>query len=378
MSCVVFTGGGTAGHIYPGIAVAEVLPEDIDLVWLGSRNGKDEAFVTEALPRVRFIPIPSGKYRRYLCVENLFKNFVDLFKIVYAFFYCFFLLKKLKPSLLFSKGGFVSTPPCMAARLLKIPVITHECDASPGLATRLNARFADKILTSYPETKALFSARHAEKIVYTGNPVRSFFCNADGKSTKGFLKIEEDRPILLILGGSLGAEQINEFVYQNIEQLLKHFVVVHQTGAINIEKANACLVELKKKNCEKAHFYWPKEFIKEELADLVFSATIVTSRSGSNTVWELASLGKAMILIPLEKGSSRGDQVENASYFASKQAAIMLCGDEANADSFMKKVMEVYSNDALRCSLGKNAQMLAKHDVAQNIAQMIEKIVKYS
>ena len=378
MSCVVFTGGGTAGHIYPGIAVAEVLPEDIDLVWLGSRNGKDEAFVTEALPRVRFIPIPSGKYRRYLCIENLFKNFVDLFKIVYAFFYCFFLLKKLKPSLLFSKGGFVSTPPCMAARLLKIPVITHECDASPGLATRLNARFADKILTSYPETKALFSARHAEKIVYTGNPVRSFFCNADGKSTKGFLKIEEDRPILLILGGSLGAEQINEFVYQNIEQLLKHFVVVHQTGAINIEKANACLVELKKKNCEKAHFYLPKEFIKEELADLVFSATIVTSRSGSNTVWELASLGKAMILIPLEKGSSRGDQVENASYFASEQAAIMLCGDEANADSFMKKVMEVYSNDALRCSLGKNAQMLAKHDVAQNIAQMIEKIVKYS
>lgn len=378
MSCVVFTGGGTAGHIYPGIAVAEVLPEDIDLVWLGSRNGKDEAFVTEALPRVRFIPIPSGKYRRYLCVENLFKNFVDLFKIVYAFFYCFFLLKKLKPSLLFSKGGFVSTPPCMAARLLKIPVITHECDASPGLATRLNARFADKILTSYPETKALFSARHAEKIVYTGNPVRSFFCNADGKSTKDFLKLEEDRPILLILGGSLGAEQINELVYQNIEELLKHFVVVHQTGAINIEKANACLVELKKKNCEKAHFYLPKEFIKEELADLVFSATIVTSRSGSNTVWELASLGKAMVLIPLEKGSSRGDQVENASYFASKQAAIMLCGDEANADSFMKKVMEVYSNDALRCSLGKNAQMLAKHDVAQNIAQMIEKIVKYS
>ena len=370
MSCVVFTGGGTAGHIYPGLAVAEMLPKDVEVVWLGSRNGKDEAFVVNALPHIKFISIPSGKYRRYLSVANLFRNFIDLFKIIYAFFYCFFLLKKLKPAVLFSKGGFVSTPPCMVARLMKIPVITHECDASPGLATRLNARFATKILTSYPETELLFKPKYREKIVYTGNPVRSFFCNANGKSTRDFLKVDSSRPILLVLGGSLGAEQINSLIYENIEELLKSFIVIHQTGSSNIEKAVSCLAELKAKNCENAHFYFPKDFIKEELADLIFSASIVVSRSGSNTVWELASLGKAMVLIPLEKGSSRGDQVENATYFANRQAAIMLCGESVHS-SFIKCIMEVNSNDALRQSLCSNAKMLAKKDVALNIAQMI-------
>ena len=375
MSCVVFTGGGTAGHIYPGIAVAEALPQDVHLVWLGSHNGKDEVFVKNALQRIKFIPIPSGKYRRYFSVKSLFQNFVDLFKIGYAFVYCFFLLKKLKPSLLFSKGGFVSTPPCMAARILKIPVITHECDASPGLATRLNARFATKILTSYPETKALFKAKYRNKVIYTGNPVRSFFSNADGKKTKDFLQIEVNRPILLILGGSLGAEQINSFIYENIEKLLESFIVVHQTGATNIERANSCLAELKAKNYKNAQFYLPKDFIKEELADLIFSASIVISRSGSNTVWELASLGKAMILIPLEKGASRGDQVENASYFSNKKAAIMLCGSESNSTSFIKQVMKVHSDDVLRQSLGENAKMLAQKDVALNIAKMIGEVI---
>jgi len=356
MSCVVFTGGGTAGHIYPGLAVAEALPEEVEVVWLGSNNGKDASFVSNALPRVKFIPIPSGKYRRYFSV----RNFIDVFKIAYSIFYCYFVLKKLKPSVLFSKGGFVSTPPCIAARLLKIPVITHECDASPGLATRLNARFATKILTSYPETKEMFNEKYRNKIVYTGNPVRSFFYNANGKNTKNFLKIETNRSILLVLGGSLGAEQINSLIYENIEELLKYFIVIHQTGATNIERANDCLAELKAKNCTNANLYFPRDFIKEELADLIFSASIVVSRSGSNSVWELASLGKAMILIPLEKGSSRGDQIENATYFSNKQAAIMLCGEEATQASFIKCIMQMHSNDSLRQSLGENAKKLAK------------------
>jgi len=371
MSCVVFTGGGTAGHIYPGIAVAESLPQNVELVWLGSANGKDELFVKNALQRVKFIAIPSGKYRRYFSISTFLKNFFDLFKVLYSIFLCVFLLRKLKPSLLFSKGGFVSTPPCIAARLLKIPVITHECDVSPGLATRLNACFATQILTSYPETKDRFKLEYRKKVIYTGNPVRSFFYNADGGSTQNFLKIEIKRPILLVLGGSLGAEQINTFVYENLEELLKTFIVVHQTGADNIDRASACLVELKEKNCDHAQFYFPKAFIKEELADLVVSAFIVVARSGSNTVWELAALGKPMVLIPLEKGASRGDQVENATYFSSKRAAIMLCGDESNSNSFLKNIMGVYSNDGLRKELSDNAKKLSNKNVAENIAQMI-------
>lgn len=371
MKCIVFTGGGTAGHIFPGLAIAESLPKDITIIWLGSRNGLDRRLVS-SMPTVKFISIPSGKYRRYFS----FKNFIDIFKIIYSFFVSFFILLKLRPILLFSKGGFVSTPPCVAAYLLRIPVITHECDASPGLATRLNSFFATKILTSYPDTMKFFKVKYRRKIIYTGNPVRSVFYNATGEKTKDFLGEIPSKPLLLVLGGSLGAQQINELIYKHIHLLSQDFCIIHQTGSSNIGKAEKLLEELKKENCASSHFYRPFAFIKEELPDLIASASIVISRSGSNTVWELATLGATMVLIPLEKISSRGDQIENALFFSKKNAAIMLRGAMLEDDSFMKTIKMLKEDIALRQSLRDNAKGLANVNVVKDIVRIIKENAK--
>lgn len=361
MERIVFTGGGTAGHIFPGLAVAQALPVNYEIIWLGSSNGMDAKFVSY-LPRVRFIAIPSGKYRRYFS----FLNFIDCFKIVISFFVSFFVLLKLKPVLLFSKGGFVSTPPCFAARILGIPVITHECDVSPGLATKLNAKVANKILISYPETSNFFVKK--DKLIYSGNPVRSIFYKANGKSTSSFLGIEPKKPILLVLGGSLGASQINNLIYENIQDLLKHFFVIHQTGEANIEEAKNVLSGLK----ENAECYKIYPFINEELPDLVYSSHIVVSRSGANTVWELATLGKPMVLIPLEHGSSRGDQVENANVFVKANAAVVLQGNGVN--NLFDVLINLLNDESYCKTLGENAKKLSNEDVVNNIVKIIEEV----
>lgn len=363
MERIVFTGGGTAGHIFPGLAVAESLPVNYEIIWLGSSNGRDEKFV-KSLPRVKFIAIPSGKYRRYFS----FQNFIDCFKIIFSFFVSFFVLLKLKPVLVFSKGGFVSTPPCFAAHVLGIPVITHECDVSLGLATKLNAKVADKVLVSYPETTNFF--HNQDKIIYTGNPVRSIFYKANGKSTNAFLGLTPKKPILLVLGGSLGASQINNLIYENTEELLKHFFIIHQTGDANIEKAKEVLSGLK----ENAEYYKPYPFINEQLPDLVYSSCIVVSRSGANTVWELATLGKPMVLIPLEQGFSRGDQVENARVFEKAKAAIVLQGDSVNKLS--ETLLDLLNDEILCQTLGKNAKEFSNENVVKHIVEIIEDVRK--
>ena len=363
MEKIVFAGGGTAGHIFPGLAIAEALPENTEVIWLGSSNDRDKKFVS-SLPKVKFVAIPSGKYRRYFS----FSNFIDLFKIIASFFVSFFVLLKLKPVLLFSKGGFVSTPPCFVAHILGIPVITHECDVSPGLATRLNARVADKILVSYQKTFNFFNNK--DKIICTGNPVRSIFFKANGKSTPSFLGVVPQKPILLILGGSLGAKQINNLIYENLEKLLEYFFIIHQTGDSNVKEAKTILSKLK----ENSECYKPYSFINEELPDLVYSSSIVISRSGANAIWELATLGKPMVLIPLEQGSSRGDQVENAQIFASAKAAVVLNKD--NLNTLFDVLINLLNDKNLYQSLAKNAKRLSNENVVKNIVAIIEDVKK--
>ena len=212
MKCVVFTGGGTGGHIFPGLAVAEALSSSLKcrIVWIGSAKGVDRKIVESselysASPSVlEFMGIPAGKLRRYFS----FQNFIDVFKVAAGFIKSFFILLKLKPIFVFSKGGFVSVPPCAAAKFLKIPVITHECDFSPGLATRINSKFANRILVSYQETAELLPASLRSKVICTGNPVRLSFYSGRPEKGLSFLNIKSDLPVLFVLGGSLGARQL--------------------------------------------------------------------------------------------------------------------------------------------------------------------------
>ena len=336
---VFFTGGGTAGHIYPGLAVADELKalaasnnKELKICWIGCSKGMDKNIVEKAIgpdgkPTAdKFYGIPSGKLRRYLSLKNL----TDLFRIAGGFFAAFHILRKAKPSVLFSKGGFVSVPPCLAAHLLHIPVFTHECDFTLGLANRLNFKSADCMFVSYEETKNRLPAADQKRVLVTGNPVRPVFYKTDAKRGLEFLGINEQsktKPLLLVLGGSSGARQVNELVFDNIDFLCENFIVVHQTGLLNADDNRSS--ELAKKYPET---YKPYNFIYEQMPDVVSAADVILSRAGANSIWEAAVLLKPMVLVPLCGSGTRGDQVDNAEFFRSRGAAEVLLGQEADSE----------------------------------------------
>lgn len=336
---IAFAGGGTGGHIYPGLAVAEelrILAEgqgrEIDIFWIGNSSGMDRDIVSKSLSGEgnekgcisAFYGIPSGKLRRYFSL----RNFLDLFKIAAGFVRSLFLLARLKPDALFSKGGFVSVPPCFAARILRIPYYTHECDFTPGLATRLNAKGARKILLSYEQTASYFKEGLAGKCVVTGNPVRPvFYATDDGGAESGhaFLGLTAplEKPLLLVLGGSLGARQINGLVTENLDWLKERFIVVHQTGRAFADEHP----ELMKRDGG----YLPYAFIYAEMPSVLKAADVILARAGANSIWECAVCHKPMLLVPLMGSGTRGDQVDNARFFADAGAALVLEGESADS-----------------------------------------------
>ena len=367
-SNIVFTGGGTGGHIFPGLAVADELRQlctevgkDCRIIWIGSSKGMDRSIIEKSGSVDTFYGIPTGKLRRYFSLENL----VDVFKIIGGCIASFFLLLKLRPAVVFSKGGFVSVPPCLAAGLLKIPVFTHECDFSPGLATKLNSRVAKKVLLSYPETARYFGEKFKGRLEVTGNPVRPIFYNTDKEKGRRFLQLQEGKPVLLVLGGSSGARQINNLVLENLSYLTEHFQVVHQTGG------------------EKAHFdeaaipqnisgtYKHYGFIYSEMPDVLACADLVLSRSGANSLWECAVLGKAMVLVPLCGSGTRGDQVENARFFVDSGVALSLMGDEADSQHLQEALNKMLDGDFRSKCSARALELGAKNRPAKTIAEIV-------
>ena len=351
---VFFTGGGTAGHIYPGLAVADELKalaasnnKELKICWIGCSKGMDRNIVEKACgpdgkPTAdKFYGIPSGKLRRYLSLKNL----TDLFRIAGGFFAAYHILRKAKPAVLFSKGGFVSVPPCLAAHLLHIPVYTHECDFTLGLANRLNFKSADCMFVSYEETKNRLPAADQNRVIVTGNPVRPVFYKTNAKRGLEFLGINEqtkNKPILLVLGGSSGARQVNELVFENIDFLCENFIVVHQTGLLNADdNRSASLAEKYPQN------YKPYNFIYEQMPDVVASSDVILSRAGANSIWEAAVLLKPMVLVPLCGSGTRGDQVDNAEFFRSRGAAEVLLGAEAD-NEHLKAALTQMLDDSKR------------------------------
>ena len=322
MKTIAFTGGGTGGHIYPGLAAAASLKltAAVRIIWIGSRSPLDRSIVEGGAGTgdIEFFSIKSGKLRRYFSLKNI----TDLFNIIVGFFEARAILKREKPVVLFSKGGFVSVPPCAAAHSLHIPVITHESDLSPGLATRLNALFADKICVSYHETAAFFRPALQKKIVVTGNPVRDAFRTADAAKGRAFLGVPTptDTKILLVLGGSQGAGEVNSLVRDALPFLTRHFFVAHQTGQADF----AAFEPL------RSDRYRPLAYIGAEMPDVVSSASLVIGRAGAGTLWESAVCGRPLVLIPLAGSGTRGDQVENARFFEKRGAAITLIHPDAD------------------------------------------------
>ena len=306
---------------------------------------------------VPFYGIPSGKLRRYLSL----RNFIDLFKILAGFFKARNILKKEKPDLLFSKGGFVSVPPCMAAKSLKIPVFSHESDFSPGLATKLNMRVSETIFTAYGETIQMLPGEYRDRAVAVGNPVRKEFRSADAQKGLAFLGITNNLPVVLVLGGSQGALEINTLIRGSLDELTRHFNVVHQTGANDAETVSG--------NSR----YFPYQYIKNEMPDVLAAADIVVGRSGAGTVWESAGLGKPMVLIPLAGSGTRGDQVENARIFEKGGAALVLGPDDRSPSKLAETIISLWNDQDRYTSMKKASASMGAKDGAGLISKYIER-----
>jgi UDP-N-acetylglucosamine--N-acetylmuramyl-(pentapeptide) pyrophosphoryl-undecaprenol N-acetylglucosamine transferase len=324
MKKIVMTGGGTAGHVTPNIALLPKLRElGYDVVYIGSYNGIEKTLIEQA--GVSYHGISSGKLRRYFDL----KNFSDPFKVLKGFSEASKLLKKLKPDVVFSKGGFVSVPVVLAAKQHKIPVLIHESDMTPGLANKLCIPVAKKVCCNFPETlKNLPEA----KAVLTGSPIRSELAQGNKIAGLDLCGFTANKPVLMVMGGSLGAANVNKAVREALPMLLEDFQVVHLCGKGKMD--NLLLTP---------PGYKQFEYITTELKDLFAMTDIVISRAGANAICELLALKKPNILIPLPAASSRGDQILNAASFESQGFSMVLQEEDITPQLLSDKVHELYS-----------------------------------
>lgn len=323
MKHIVLTGGGTAGHVTPNIALMGRLKEQgYQISYIGSYNGIEKTLIEEL--GIPYYGISSGKLRRYFDL----KNFTDPFRVLKGFSEARKLLKQLKPDVVFSKGGFVTVPVVVAAGRLKIPAIIHESDMTPGLANKLCIPSAVKVCCNFPETKAHLPEG---KAVVTGTPIRPELLQGDADKGRAFTGFTSEKPVIMIIGGSLGAQAVNDAVRRILPELLKDFQVVHLCGKGKRDDS---------KNDLKGYVQY--EYIESELADLFAMADIVISRAGANAICELQALKKPNLLIPLSANASRGDQILNARSFE-KQGFSMVLEEEAITDEvLLKAVHDLY------------------------------------
>lgn len=324
MKKIVLTGGGTAGHVTPNIALLPRLRElDYDIHYIGSYEGIESRLIPDY--NIPYYGISTGKLRRYFDP----RNFSDPFRVIKGYGEARKFLKQIKPDVVFSKGGFVSVPVVRAASSLKIPCIIHESDMTPGLANKLCIPVAEKICCNFPET---LQNLPEEKAILTGSPIREELAKGNKIAGYDFCGFTANRPVLLVIGGSLGAANVNTLVREALPELLKDFQVVHICGK---EKVDNLLLN--------TPAYKQFEYVKAELKDIFSIADVVISRAGANAICELLSLRKPNILIPLYNGS-RGDQLLNAKSFESQGFSMVLQEDDTTADLLVEKVRELYCN----------------------------------
>lgn len=325
MKRIVLTGGGTAGHVTPNIALLPKLKDlGYDIHYIGSYQGIEKKLI-EACD-IPYYGISSGKLRRYFDL----KNFSDPFKVIKGFSEASKLLKELQPDVVFSKGGFVSVPVVIAAGRRKIPVVIHESDMTPGLANKLSFPSASKVCCNFPETMAHLPKG---KAVLTGSPIREELLKGNREKALAFTGLSGTKPVLLIIGGSLGSVVVNEAVRSVLPELLKRFDVIHLCGKGKLDQTLTAL-----------NGYVQYEYISDELKDLFALSDIVISRAGANSICEFLALRKPSLLIPLSAAASRGDQILNARSFERQGYAAVLEEEELNGESLLKALQTLWEN----------------------------------
>ena len=322
MKTIVLTGGGTAGHVTPNLALIPSLKENgWDIKYIGSHQGIEKDLVTKA--NIPYYGIASGKLRRYLSVENL----KDPFKVVKGYFDACKLLKEIKPQVVFSKGGYVTVPVVLAAHKLKIPVIIHESDMTPGLANKIAIKKAKTVCVNFEETLKYVG----DKGIYTGSPIREELFKGDKEIGRELCGFKEDKPILLMMGGSLGARKINEVLREALPSLTTKFNIIHICGKNNLEE----------KLIGKPG-YKQFEYVGDELPHLLAVTDFMLSRAGANALAEIVALNIPSLLIPLSAAASRGDQILNAKAMKKKGYCEVLEEENLTKESLSKMLNDVY------------------------------------
>lgn len=338
MKRIVLTGGGTAGHVTPNMAlIPELTRQGYDVQYIGSYEGIEQKLIADL--GIPYYGISSGKLRRYIDLKNL----SDPFKVVKGLHEARRLMKKLKPDVVFSKGGFVSVPVVLAAKSKGIPCIIHESDMTPGLANKICIPCAKRVCTNFPETMAHIPS---QKAVLTGSPIREELFHGSREKGLAFCGFNDNKPVILIIGGSLGAVAVNQAVRGILPKLLEKFQVIHLCGK---DKLDTSLEGMKG--------YVQYEYIKDELCDLMAAADIMISRAGANAICEILALRKPNILIPLSAQASRGDQILNAASFEKSGYSIVIQEEAVTDESLLKAVNDVYRQRETFITAMKRSQL---------------------
>lgn len=352
---IIMTGGGTAGHVTPNLALIPKLKENgFEIKYIGSIDGIEKEIITQN--NIPFFGISCGKLRRYFDM----KNFTDPFKIMKGVAQAIKILSKEKPDIIFSKGGFVAVPVVIAASIKRIPVVAHESDMTPGLANKMSAPFCNKLCVTFRESLNYIKGN---KGVLTGSPIREEILHGDKASGKKICGFTDNKEVLFIMGGSLGSRLINEEIRKNLDELLKEFNLIHICGKGNTDK-----------NLINKKGYKQFEYVNEELPDFMMTADYIISRAGANSIFEFLALKKPTLLIPLSKKVSRGDQILNSRSFKKEGYSLMLEEEEIKKDVLYKKILELKSKKIELINNMERSQ--AKNGVEAIIEVLLESIKK--
>ena len=351
---IVLTGGGTAGHVTPHLSLIPRLRErGYEIHYIGTEGGMEHQMIA-AVPGVTYHAVKSGKLRRYFSVQN----FIDPFKVVWGAFQSMGLMRRLKPDVLFSKGGFVSVPVVVGAWLCGVPAVCHESDLTPGLANRICARFAKKVATTFPECAQALGP----KGVATGTPLRPELFRGDRKAGLALAGFGGAKPVLLMTGGSLGAQSVNACLREALPELLPRMDVLHLCGKGNLDESLKDLPG-----------YCQKEFLTNDMPDALAVADLVLSRAGSNTLSELLALRKPMLLVPYPLGASRGDQIENAKTYQRQGLARVLPQEEMTPATLTAALLDLLRD---RQTLEAAMEAYPVKDGTAKVLALIEEVQK--
>ena len=352
MKKIVLTGGGTAGHVTPNIALIPTLQEaGYEVHYIGSYEGIEKTLISEM--GIPYYGISSGKLRRYLSA----KNFTDPFRVIKGFSQAKQLMKEIQPDIVFSKGGFVTVPVVKAAASRNIPVIIHESDMTPGLANKLCNKHAMKVCCNFPETVELFPKG---KAMLTGSPIRKELTTGDRVSGLNICNFTTDKPVIMIIGGSLGAQRINEAVRSILPKLLEGYQIIHVCGKGKMDES---LIGTKG--------YSQFEYVKDDLKHLFAAADIVISRAGANVICELLALKKPALLIPLSAKASRGDQILNAQSFKKQGYCEVIEEEDITDDGLLNSINAIYEN---RDKYIENMNSSTLNDAINSIVKLINQL----